>query len=100
MSPPEPEPGLARSERLRLDYQQTTDLLRTLTDVRFKLLALVPTLSTAAIAALAHPSGPAELLAVGLLGLTATSGVLLYELRNSQLSDYAARRGQHLETAL
>jgi hypothetical protein len=29
-------------ERLRLDYDQTTQVLRTLTDVRFKLLAFVP----------------------------------------------------------
>ena len=79
------------ADLLRVDYQQTTDLLRTLTDVRFKLLALVPTLSGAAVAVLGHPSSAAELIAVGLLGLTATLGVLLYELRNSQLFDYALR---------
>jgi hypothetical protein len=88
------------ADRLRVDYQQTTDLLRTLTDVRFKLLALVPTLSGAAVAVLGHPSSAAELISVGLLGLTATLGVLLYELRNSQLSDYALRRAQSLEGEL
>jgi hypothetical protein len=87
-------------DRLRVDYQQTTDLLRSLTDVRFKLLALVPTLSGAAVAVLGHPSSAAELLAVGLLGLTATLGVLLYELRNSRLFDYALRRAQSLEAEL
>ena len=99
-----PRRSLLRSRRvptdadlLRVDYQQTTDLLRSLTDVRFKLLALVPTLSGAAVAVLGHPSSAAELIAVGLLGLTATLGVLLYELRNSQLSDYALRRAQSLE---
>jgi hypothetical protein len=94
------DPSLSGSERLRLDYQQTTDLLRTLTDVRFKLLAFVPTLSGAAIAVLGHPSSAAELIAVGLLGLVATLGLLLYELRNSQLSDYATRRAQALEAEL
>jgi len=88
------------TERLQADYQQTTDLLRTLTDVRFKLLALVPTLSGAAVAVLGHPSSAAELIAVGLLGLTATLGVLLYELRNSRLSDYALRRAQSIEAEL
>ncbi len=88
------------ADLLRVDYQQTTDLLRSLTDVRFKLLALVPTLSGAAVAVLGHPSSAAELIAVGLLGLTATLGVLLYELRNSQLSDYALRRAQSLEGEL
>ena len=87
-------------DHLRVDYQQTTDLLRSLTDIRFKLLALVPTLSGAAVAVLGHPSSAAELIAVGLLGLTATLGVLLYELRNSQLSDYALRRAQSLEAEL
>lgn len=94
------QPGLSRTERLRLDYEQTTGLLRTLTDVRFKLLALVPTLSGAAIALLGHPSSPVQLLALGLIGLTATLGILLYELRNSQLYDYATRRAQQIENAL
>ena len=84
---------------LRLDYEQTTDLLRTLTDVRFKLLALVPTISGAAVAVLGH-SGPAELLAVGLLGLIATLGILLYELRNTQIYDYALDRAKELEGRL
>jgi hypothetical protein len=88
------------ADRLQADYQQTTELLRSLTDVRFKLLALVPTLSGAAVAVLGHPSSAAELLAVGLLGLTATLGVLLYELRNSLLSNYALRRAQSLEAEL
>lgn len=92
--------SMSRTERLRLDYTQTTDLLRTLTDVRFKLLALVPTLSGAAIAVVGHPSSPVQLLALGFLGLAATLGILLYELRNSQLYDYALRRAQQIEGAL
>ncbi len=85
---------------LRLDYQQTTGLLAGITDVRFKLLALVPTLSGAAVAVLGRPSSSAELLAVGTIGLIATLGVLLYELRNTQLYDYGLRRAQLLETEL
>ena len=95
-----PDGTPSRTELLRLDYQQTTDLLRTLSDVRFKLLALVPTLSGTAIAILGHPSSAAELLGVGLLGLVATLGILLYELRNTQLYDYATRRAQHTEAEL
>jgi len=87
-------------ERLRLDYDHTTDLLRTLTDVRFKLLALVPTLCGTAIGLLGRPRAAAELLGVGLLGLFATLGILLYELRNSELVDYATERAAHLETSL
>jgi hypothetical protein len=85
-SSPEDVP-LSLSDRLRLDYQQTTDFLRTLTDVRFKPLALVPTVSGAAVALFGHPSSAVELLALGGLGLTATLGILLYELRNRQLCE-------------
>src|SRR4029078_9247412 len=35
--------GLSHGELVRLDCDHTLDQLRTLTDVRFKLLALVPT---------------------------------------------------------
>ena len=40
------------------------------------------------------------LLAVGVLGLTATTGVLIYELRNSEISLGAARRIGRIEHAL
>jgi hypothetical protein len=86
-------------ELLRLDYEQTTDLLRTLTDVRFKLLAFVPTIAGAAVGVLGH-SGAAQLLAVGLLGLLATLGILVYELRNTQIYDYALDRAKELEQRL
>jgi hypothetical protein len=98
--PSSPDPSAAQLDRLRLDYAQTTDLMGQITDVRFKLLALVPTLSGAAVAVLGRPSSVAELLAVGLLGLIATLGVLVYELRNTQLYDYALRRAQALERHL
>ncbi len=90
----------AENDLLRLDYQQTTGLLAGISDVRFKLLALVPTLSGAAVAVLGRPSSSAELLAVGAIGLIATVGVLLYELRNTQLYDYGLRRAQLLEQEL
>ena len=90
----------SQTELLRLNYQQTTDLLRTLTDIRFKLLAFVPTLSGAVVAVLGHPRSAAELLAVGLLGLTATLGILPYELRNTQLSEYGMPRAQQIEARL
>ena len=98
------EPPAARAaeqaDRLRLDYQQTTGLLGAINDVRFKLLALVPTLSGAAVAVLGRPSSTAVLLGVGLIGLIATIGVLLYELRNTQLYHYGLRRAQKLEREL
>jgi len=92
--------ALDDDDRLRLDYEQTTDLLGTLTDVRFKLLAFVPTIAGAAVGLLGHPRPAAELLGVGLLGLFPTLGILLYELRNTQIFDYATTRAKRLEAQL
>ena len=87
-------------DRLRLDYEQSTELVRTLTDIRFKLLAFVPTIAGAAVGAFGRPRAAAELMAVGLLGLAATLGILVYELRNSQIRAGALRRAADLEQRL
>src|SRR3954453_24172410 len=86
--------------RLRLDYTETTDLLQHLTDIRFKLLAFIPTISGAAVAILSRKPSTAELLAVGTIGLVATLGVVLYELRNTQIYEYALHRAAGLEARL
>jgi hypothetical protein len=91
---------LDADDRLRLDYDQTNQLLRALMDVRFKLLAFVPTVSGAAVALLGRPRPAAELVGVGLLGLVATLGVFVYELRNSQLLDALVHRAGELERLL
>ena len=83
-------------ERLRLDYGQTTGLLRDLNDVRFKLLAFVPTVSGAAVGLLSRNPNTAVLIGVGAIGLAATLGIVLYELANAQLYDYAASRAREL----
>jgi hypothetical protein len=87
-------------ERLRLDYERVTRLLRSLTDIRFRLLAVVPTFAGASVGFFGRTRPAAELLAVGLLGLVATLGVYLYELRNSRLYDAASARAQQLERQL
>jgi hypothetical protein len=87
-------------DRFRLDYEQTSQLYRALVDVRFKLLAIVPTISGAAVAVLNRPRPAAELLGVGLIGLVATVGVLLYDLRNSEISFALLDRQAELERAL
>ena len=84
----------------KLEYAQTTDLLRTLTDVRFKLLAFAPTIAGAAVALLGRGSKPAELLAVGAVGWTATVGILVYELHNTQVYEYALAHAEALEQKL
>ena len=84
-------------ERLRLEYQQSVTAFNGLTEIRFKLLALVPTVAGAVVALVPAQSSGAELLAIGLLGLVATKGVLVYELRNSQIRAAAGARMVLLE---
>jgi hypothetical protein len=93
-------PGDEAHELARLDYEKTVALLSTLTDVRFKLLAFVPTITGAAVALLGRGHSAAELLAVGSIGLVATAGIVVYELRNTQLYDYATFRTIQLEERL
>jgi hypothetical protein len=87
-------------DRLRLDYEQTTQLMRTLTDIRFKLLAFVPTIAGASVGLVGRAASASVLLAVGLLGLSATLGILLYELRNAQIFDAVVERAAMLEQKL
>ena len=87
-------------ELLRLEYEYASRLLGNLTEIRFKLLALVPTLSGAVVAFVSAGRSGLELLAIGGLGAAATSGVLAYELRNGELRRRAADRVNRLESVL
>jgi hypothetical protein len=87
-------------DRLRLDYEQTTQLYRTLVDVRFRLLAVVPAIAGAAVAFVGRPRPAAELLGVGVIGFVATLGILVYELRNTEIHDAVVHRAQELERLL
>jgi hypothetical protein len=87
-------------ELLRLEYESAARLLGSLTEIRFKLLALVPSLTGAVVALISPGRSGVELLASGLLGLAATSGILAYELRNGELRRRAAHRVNHLESVL
>ena len=93
-------PSSDELERLKVDYTETTGLVRDLADTRFKLVALVPTLSGAAVALLSRHPSAAQLLAVGALGLVATIGVVVYELRNTQVYEYAVERAAKVEREL
>lgn len=91
---------MAADEALRLDYDQTTQFIRELTDVRIKMLAFVPTISGAAVGLLGEPRPAAELIGVAMLGLVATLGIFVYELRNAQLYDAMIQRARELERLL
>ena len=92
--------GMDAEDRLRLDYDRTTDLVQSLVDTRFKLLALVPTIAGAAVGLISAPRPAIEVLGIGVLGLVATLGILLYELRNSEILEAMLRHAQVLERVL
>jgi hypothetical protein len=87
-------------DRLRLDYDRTAVLVQSLLDTRFRLLALVPTIAGAAVGLISAPRPAVELLGIGILGLVATVGILLYELRNSEILEAMLRHAQLLERVL
>jgi hypothetical protein len=101
---PEVLPNGDRELLLKI-YEQTCATWRMLVDVRFKLFALVPTASLIALAGTIYgarqpQTHPRLLLAFALLGLIATTGLLIYELRNSQLHDDLISRGRKIEDEL
>jgi hypothetical protein len=86
--------------RFRLEYEQTSLLMRTLTDIRFRLMAIVPVFAGISVGFFGHPQPAAELLGVGVLGLVATLGIYSYERRNTELYAAAAGRARELEREL
>ncbi len=82
---------------LRFDYEKTIEVFKLLADIRFKLLAFVPTIVGAAIALIGDNKPPGVMIGVGVLGLCGTIGILLYELRNSELYNQSIHRAKYLE---
>jgi ketosteroid isomerase-like protein len=91
----------AAEQKLRLDYEQTLETYRQLSDIRFKLLAFVPTLSGIAVALLSNARllGYQKVALAG-LGFLVTLGIVLYDQRNTQFYNGAITRAQRLEDQL
>ena len=87
-------------DALRLDYDQTIKLVHGFQDLRTKMLAFVPTITGTAVGLLGDARPPEEMLGIALLGLVATLGIFVYELRNAQLYDAAVQRAKELERQL
>jgi len=87
-------------DKLSLDYQQVNAYWRTLAEIRFKLLAIVPTLTGIGVTFLAEKHTPETETTVGLLGLLATLGLTFYDQRNTQHYNDAVKRAKRLEGQL
>lgn len=92
------KPAADTWEMLKLDYESTLEYYWNLANIRFKLLAFVPTISGAAIALLAHAStSRLDNSVLASLGFFVTLGIILYDQRNTQLYDAAISHARHLE---
>ncbi len=95
------EPEQEAHQRLLLeDYARTVEVFGVLADIRFKLLAFVPAIVGATVALVSKVGEQRVILAVSLLGLAATLGILIYELRNSEVYNGASHRARVLEKEL
>lgn len=86
-------------------HDQLCESFRQLTDVRFKLLALVPSISGTAIALISKDldvfrEAPLPRAVVAILGFIVTLGIVFYDQRNSQIYNALVRRGKALERDL
>lgn len=88
-----------RREALLKEYSEVGSNFRLLTDIRFKLLALLP-IATAAAAALKGDGLGIGGLGLSLFGLVATLGLATYNARNDQLYDELVGRAASIERSL
>lgn len=99
-------PAPSRQDVLLVLYGEVCNSWRTLTDVRFKLLGFVPTISVVVLISLLSGDEPTKGLtpitrmAIGLFGLLVTFALFVYELRNSELYDDLVSRGRRIEQEL
>lgn len=85
---------------LRADYEQTNGQIRMLTDIRFKLLTLIPTGTVVAVSVLGTTVSTETALVVGILGFVFVFAIAMYDLRNSQIYDAYLSRAMQLENQL
>lgn len=91
-------------EALLRDHATELELYKILVDIRFKLLTIVPTVTTIAVGILSLDKQKAfdegTMLLVGLGGGITSLAIMVYEIRNSQIHDRVIHRIKHLERLL
>ena len=94
-------PDADQTQNLTLDYQQTLQYLQMLTNIRFLPLTLLPGIAGVAVNVLVNTTGsPESVLAVGIVGVCASVGIILYDMHNTALYNAAVHRAKRIETSL
>ena len=84
-------------DTLKIDYDHTVQYIFHLSDIRFKLLGLLPVATGIAFSFTDIDTAPINSLIVGILGLLVSIGVLFYDQRNSEIYDSLISRARALE---
>ncbi len=84
-------------EKFKIDYDNTVKYIFHLSDIRFKLLGLLPIATGIAFSFTNPESSPVNSLILGTLGLMVTLGILFYDQRNSQIYDGLMSRAKEIE---
>ncbi|WP_157890286.1 hypothetical protein [Marinobacterium aestuarii] len=93
-------------ELLKSVYSEVCATWRSLHDVRFKLLGLVPFVTVGVLVVILPGSGTSEHLSswyariIPAVGLLVTIGLLIYDTRNSEIYDDLISRGRRIEAEL
>jgi hypothetical protein len=89
-----------RQEMLQREYAEVLSAFRTLTDIRFRLLAFLPIAAGAASLVVGSRTPNVSTLAFSLFGLVVTLGLVTYNARNDQLYDTLVARAASIERQL
>lgn len=92
--------GYRQRENLRIDYEQTGQYVQMLTNIRYLPLTILPGIAAGAVTVLSSSKRPEAGLAVGLVGMLASIGLILFDLHNTAIRDAAVRRAQRIEVYL
>ena len=91
---------MTNQDNLRAEYVEVNANFRMLTEIRFKLLAFVPTISGAGIALIRWAPDPLTIVLLGVCGFIVTFALIAYDQRNSQLYKDLVSRAKFLEAQL
>jgi hypothetical protein len=88
-----------RRDAMQREYTEVNSLFRMLTDIRFKLVGLLP-IASLATAAFGQQSSGAVRVVFSLFGLVVVLGVMTYHARNDQLYNELVGRAATIERSL
>lgn len=88
---------MTQDEKFKIDYENTLKYIFHLSDIRFKLLGLVPFAAGIAFSFSEEKGIPVNSFVIGLLGLIVTIGIVFYDQRNTEIYNGLIERAKDLE---